>query len=250
MSRTNLKPRGYAGDSEMMRMIYSNDYEGESTFAKLIHKHPIEQPGAEAVRNRRNTITSWINSNRKKRKKEAPLQVLSVACGPANELLDVFTTKTAINELSFTLFDQDSYALLEAARLVDDIEKNIGKKLSLEYLRESVRTMIVAPQLSTRWGQFHLIYSMGLFDYLTPPVAKAVLGKIYQLLMPGGELMVGNFHESNPSRHYMDYWLDWPIYYRSEDDLRELAADINPAELSIDADKTGIQLFFRIKKGA
>ena len=56
MARTNLKPRGYAGDSEMMTMLYSNDYQGDSTFSKLMHKHPVEHPAAQAVRNRRHVI--------------------------------------------------------------------------------------------------------------------------------------------------------------------------------------------------
>ena len=60
MARTNLKPRGYAGDSELMSMIYANDYRGESTFFKLMHKYPLEQPAAQAVRNRRYTIANII----------------------------------------------------------------------------------------------------------------------------------------------------------------------------------------------
>ena len=31
-ARSLLKPRGFAGDSEMMRMIYLNDYQGDTTF--------------------------------------------------------------------------------------------------------------------------------------------------------------------------------------------------------------------------
>ena len=60
---------------------------------------------------------------------------------------------------------------------------------------------------------------MGLFDYLTPPVARAVLARLLDLLAPGGALVVGNFHVANRSRVYMDYWMDWPLYYRSEADL-------------------------------
>ena len=80
MKRTNLKPRGYAGDSEMMRMIYLNDYEGESTFSKMMHKHPLEQPGAEAVRNRKKFISqklSTIKNNYPKLPREK-LKCLSV----------------------------------------------------------------------------------------------------------------------------------------------------------------------------
>jgi extracellular factor (EF) 3-hydroxypalmitic acid methyl ester biosynthesis protein len=246
MARTNLKPRGYAGDSEMMRMLYSQEYEGETTFAKVLHKHAIDQPAAEAVRNRRNTIARWFDSQFE----GEPVRMLSVACGPAYELVDILRRPAVAENLATTLFDQDQYALLEAARRVDDLERDIGKRVSVEYLRESVRTMLVAPRLRDRWGKFDLIYSMGLFDYLTPPVAKAVLARLFQLLNPGGEMMIGNFHVNNPNRRFMEYWLDWVIYHRTEEEFEALASDIPAEETSIELDSTGIQMFLRIRKGS
>ena len=74
---------------------------------------------------------------------------------------------------------------------------------------------------------------MGLFDYLTPPVARAVLEKLYQLLKPGGELMIGNFHVSNPSKYYMEYWADWVLYYRTEEEFRDLPKDPTTAKVSL-----------------
>ena len=56
MARTNLKPRGYNGDSEMMRMIYLNEYQGDSTFGKILHKYSVTQAAAQAVRNRRGEV--------------------------------------------------------------------------------------------------------------------------------------------------------------------------------------------------
>ncbi|GAH98529.1 unnamed protein product, partial [marine sediment metagenome] len=67
-------------------------------------------------------------------------------------------------------------------------------KIEVDYLNASVRTMLATRQLIKEWGQFDFIYSMGLFDYLTPPVATAVLGRLYQLLKPGGDMLIGNFH--------------------------------------------------------
>lgn len=244
MARTNLKPRGYAGDSEMMRMLYAQSFEGDSTFSKLLHKHAVDRPAAEAVRNRRNTIADWFSevSGRNRQR------MLSVACGPAQELDEILRTPGVPERLSITLFDQDQYALLEAARLIDGLERAIDRRVSVEYLRESVRTMLVAPRLRDRWGNFDLIYSMGLFDYLTPPVAKAVLNRLYQLLNPGGEMMIGNFCADNPNRHAMEYWLDWVIYHRTEEEFLELATDLPSDSLTVHTDGTGIQMFLRVTK--
>jgi len=252
MARTNLKPRGYAGDYEMMRMIYANAYEGESTFSKLLHKHPVEQPGAEAVRSRRGYIAGWVREYLRRAGKSAPrrkVHVLSVACGPAFELRNILDSARTSRRLHFTLFDQDQYALLEAAKVVDQLERSLGAKISVEYLRESVRAMLFTKQLQERWGQYQLIYSMGLFDYLSPQIAAAVLAKLYQLLLPGGQMVIGNFHPSNTSRIFMDFWLDWVLIYRTEREFRDLAKDLPGAKISVTSDSTGIQLFLHVTKG-
>lgn len=248
--RTNLKPRGYSGDSEMMRMIYSNDYEGESTFSNLMHKHPLEQPAAEAVRNRRKLIVRMLSNiqNDSPVLPQEKLKVLSVACGAAIEMKDILLSPEDCEKYHFTLLDQDRSALYEAATLVDQMQKNLGAKIEVDYLNASVRTMLATRQLIKEWGQFDFIYSMGLFDYLTPPVATVVLGRLYQLLKPGGDMLIGNFHVSNPSRTYMEYWNDWVIYYRTEEEFVDLLRDVSSMETSISFEDTECQMFLHVKK--
>ena len=179
MARTNLKPRGYSGDSIMMKMIYLNQYEGSSTFGRLMHKHPIEHPAAKAVRNRRKLVAEMLSALKtRKLHSNNKMKVLSVACGPAFELQDVITSPEDGDRFHFTLLDQDENALSEARSQIALIEKKLGRKIEVEFLNESVRTMLKTQELNKMWGSFDYVYSMGLFDYLTPPVAKAVIGKL------------------------------------------------------------------------
>ncbi len=250
MARTNLKPRGYSGDSVMMKMLYFNGYEGETTYYKLLNKHPLEAPAAQAVRNRRGLISRALFQF-KTRYRPTPsrkMKVLSVACGPAFELKDILLTAQDCELYHFALLDQDREALLEAAVNVNQIEKSLDCKISVDYLNESVRTMLSTPQLKRKWGKFQFIYSMGLFDYLTPPVARAVLKKLYELLDVGGEMVIGNFHVSNPSRYYMEYWLDWVLYYRTDEEFLELLEGDSSAEVEVSFEDTGVQMFLRIRK--
>ena len=250
MARTNLKPRGYSGDSVMMRMIYANEYEGESIFSKILNKHPLDHPGAQAVRNRRAIISRKLSEikDRYRNHLEAKCKILSVACGPAFELKDLLSSPDDCDSFHFTLLDQDKYALFEAAILVDQIEKTLGRKIAINYLNESVRTMLGTRHLEEKWGQFDFVYSMGLFDYLTPPVAAAVLKKLYELLRRGGEMVIGNFHVSNPSRYYMEYWLDWVLYYRNESEFKELLGETSSAETVVSFEDTRVQMFLQIRK--
>ncbi|MEW6267139.1 MAG: class I SAM-dependent methyltransferase [Thermodesulfobacteriota bacterium] len=250
MSRTNLKPRGYSGDSEMMRMIYTKEYQGDTIFGRLLHKHPLDHPAAQAVRNRRMMISHTLDEY--SRNNDLPagerIKVLSVACGPAYEVNDLIHNEEDAGKFHFALLDQDRQALNQAANQIFAKQAELKTRISVSYLNDSVRTLLGTPQLKSRWGQFNFIYSMGLFDYLTPPVAAAVLEKLYHLLTPGGEMIIGNFHVGNPSRYYMEYWLDWVLFYREEEDLYNLMKKNWSAEARVFFEETRSQMFMDIKK--
>lgn len=249
-ARATLKPRGYAGDSELMRMVYLNDYQGDSTFSKITHKHAVEHTAAQSVRYRITLITQILH----KLKNFLPLpspdkfKVLSVGCGPAFELKQILKSPQDCANYEFTLFDQDSVALSEAAELTSEIEKKIGTAPAVEYVQGSVRLMLFSRKLKQKWGQFHFIYSMGLFDYLNSRVATAVLDRLYRLLKPGGELVVGNFHVSNSSKYYMQYWGDWVLLHRTKKEFKGLYQNNSCGNVSVLFDDTGSQMFLHVKK--
>ena len=251
MARTNLKPRGYPGDSEIMRMIYLNDYHGDSTFSKLLNKHGVEHTAAQSVRNRVALIVETLFDFQEKNllnDSMDKIKILSVGCGPAIEIQDILRSSDDCKKYHFALLDHDPIALSEAASLIEDIENKLNKKTDVDYIQGSVRTLLFSKSLKEKWGQFHFIYSMGLFDYLTEPVASAVIKKLYQLLKPRGEMIVGNFHRSNPSKCYMDYWCDWPLYHRTEKEFRNLLGNDPLVNASINFENTGSQMFLHIKK--
>lgn len=245
--RTNLKPRGYAGDSQMMRMIYDDAFVGPSVFARFMHRHPLRTPAAQAVRNRCGIVAQAM---RRARERVAPrrARVLSVACGPAQELHEVLRTPADLDGYAFTLLDQDELALDEARATVAGLETGLRGHAELSLRRESVRTMLSAHDPYDQRGQFDLIYSMGMFDYLTQPVAVAVLRKLYDQLAPGGTLLVGNYHPSNPTRTYMEYWMDWVLCYRTEEELRALSRGLPGARTECFMEDARCQLFLEVTR--
>jgi len=250
IARSNLKPRGYPGDSEMMRMIYLNDYQGESTFSKLMQKHAVTHPAAQSVRNRIKLISSIIGRIRNDTvfSTEAKLKILSIGSGSALELQNTLKTPQDCKSFHFSLLDQDSLALSEASVLIEGIKRKFKQDIDVDFLKYSIRTMLLSRQLKEKLGQFHFIYSMGLFDYFTAPVAKALIKRIYQLLAPGGRMIIGNFHVSNPSRYYMEYWCDWFLIHRTEAEFSTLMDDCPSAEISVFFEDTGSQMFLDIHK--
>lgn len=247
LARTNLKPRGYAGDSEMMRMLYEQEARGPTVFSRFLHRHPIASAAAQAVRNRVGLLATLMHEAQE-RSGGRPLRVFSVACGPVRELRDVLATPDDLERFTFTLLDQDRHALGDARAELQGIERRLGAMPAVTMLQESVRTMLRAPKLADLWGQYDFVYTMGLFDYLTTPVAREVLKRLFALLLPGGELVVGNFHVGNPTRVYMDYWMDWSLFYRTEEELSALADGLDAASAEISFEDTRSQMFLRLRK--
>jgi extracellular factor (EF) 3-hydroxypalmitic acid methyl ester biosynthesis protein len=250
MLRTNQKPFGYAGDAEMMKYVYENRYQGDSIFGQLMHKHPVEAPGSQAVRNRRRLVPRTMREVAERFPSRQPFHFFSVAAGPAWELQDVYQTPADVERFRCSLLDQDPHALAAARENVARIEAARGARIDVSWHQESVRTMLRTADLPARFGRHQFVYSMGLFDYLTPPVARAVLRCMYDLLLPGGMLLVGNYHVANPSRVYMEYWLDWALFLRSEESFRALADGLPGASLSLSFDDSRCQMFMAVEKSA
>ncbi len=249
-ARATQKPRGYAGDFGLMQMIYLNNYQGDSTYSKLTHKHAVEHAATQSVRHRIKLIAQLLDNH----KNSSPLlsrgkiKVLSVGCGPAFELKNILKSPRDCLNYHFTLFDQDNAALLRASELIDKIGNRFNSVPEVEYIQGSVRSMLFSRKFEQKWGQYHFIYSLGLFDYLSSRVAKAVLDRLFRILKPGGELVVGNFHVSNPSKYYMAYWGGWHLILRTEENFKSLFQHTPSGKCSVLYDNTGIQMFLRIKK--
>ena len=61
-------------------------------------------------------------------------------------------------------------------------------------------------------------------------------------------MVIGNFHVSNNDRYFLEYWGDWHLIYRTEDELRNLFEDDPTADVNVFFDSSGIQMFLHIKK--
>ena len=252
LRRSNLKPRGYSGDAEMMIMAYENAYVGQHTFSQLMHKHAVETRAAEAVRSRRRLVPRVLREVMERVGELAPrgFHVLSLAAGPATEIEELIRDAADARRFDLSFLDQDPFALNLAAATVRRVEAAHGEPLSVHYLQDSVRTMIRSRDLGGVIGRHHFVYSMGLFDYLSAPVARVVLAKVWEVVRPGGTLLVGNFHASTPTRYHMAYWGDWSLWYRTEATFMALSDGLDCSAARIDFDETGCQMFLRLDKPA
>jgi len=60
-------------------------------------------------------------------------------------------------------------------------------------------------------GEFDLIYSVGLYDYLDTATAQRLTSRLFDALSPGGRLLYANFAPDIHSVGYMDAAMDWRL---------------------------------------
>ena len=98
--------------------------------------------------------------------------------------------------------------------------------------------------------EYDLIWSAGLFDYFNDKLFVKLTNRYFKFLKKGGELIIGNFSENNPSRGLMEVLCQWYLYHRSEEKLIELAlkAGVPKENIEVRSEETGINLFLHIFK--
>ncbi len=272
------KPNGYAGDAQMMTFIYRNQFEGKSPFGMLLHKHAVSTKACQAVRNRKLFLTQEIV-------KVSGGKILSLAAGPAQEireLLDVYKDDNyrflALDHdmdtlKTYDISDRDprfKYALANAFQIISGNYLTARPRRMMEQFcspRKDFRGLRFAfsplkyEMNYLQKDSFDLIYSSGLYDYIrTFPLddskgTVALTKNLFDLLKPGGTLVVGNFTYGNPVdlKFVMEYVYHWFLFYRDEQDMLEFARAIPEAaieEIQVVKESLGINYFLRITKKA
>ncbi|MEZ4226389.1 MAG: hypothetical protein R3B13_35920 [Polyangiaceae bacterium] len=241
------KPLGYAGDYEMMNMLYREHAEGPTLFARALNVYGAQEPAARANINRLEYLGERISEATRQR--EGRIRIASIGCGPAQEISKLLREQPELGpRLEVALIDQERRAIGYCERSLGPIAAQTGAKV--QFIEESVRRLLTAKKLSQTLGPRELIYSAGLFDYLNARSVSALLSALYEALVDGGSLYVGNVAAHNPTRHFMEYCLDWFLIHRSPEDLIEFASALTPTPNSMDVESEplGVNLFLHVTK--
>jgi extracellular factor (EF) 3-hydroxypalmitic acid methyl ester biosynthesis protein len=212
------KPRGYAGDFLTIEWMYQNDPQGAGRLGPILDRCFLSVAASRAVQNRRGLLAGHIQ-DALQRAEGRTAQITSMACGPAEELFDVFETLEDKSRMRATLIDIDWQALAFVSDHADRLKLRRQLELvngNLVYLATGRQKLDLKPQ--------DLVYSIGLIDYFNDKFVIALLNYVHTLLRPGGKVVLGNFHTSNPDKVLMDYILDWKLIHRTEEDMNRLFA--------------------------
>jgi hypothetical protein len=217
--RAFSKPRGYAGDAVMMDYIYGLGEAPEVAYratplGRAIFSHMSSRPAARAVRYRRRLLAGLIDATADRGGKA----VFALAAGHLREV-EISRAMQRGRITNFVAMDQDAASLSVVAADY--------AHLGVRTAKGSVRH-ILSGKLTP--GQFDLVYAAGLFDYLSVPAATALTCKLFDLIRPGGTLLIPNFKTGARDTGYMETFMAWHLIYRDHDDMRALAAAL-PGDL-------------------
>ncbi|AFE07246.1 MCP methyltransferase, CheR-type [Corallococcus coralloides DSM 2259] len=204
------RPRGYAGDAALIDYLYMDHAADELHAGREIYRYMHGQPSARSVRERRELLARMMDETAGRRPDG---RVLSVACGHLREAESSrAVAERRLQEL--IAFDQDPVSLAEISRLHPGgiVRPVCG----------SVRSLLAG---KAAFKDLDFAYSAGLYDYLSDSVAARLTALLFQMLRPGGRLLVANFAVHPPETGYMEAFMDWWLTYRDEDGMRDLLAE-------------------------
>ncbi len=228
--RALLKPLGYAGDYQMIDYIYTHKVSDKKNCRKWdLYFHRQHAP--IAVRNRKEYFKQTMAEIVLRHQGE--LELLNVANGPARDLAELYAGLNSA-KLKTTCIDMDAQAI-EYAK-----EMTAGYEDSIEFIHRNIFKF-------TPEKKFDVIWSAGLFDYFDDKTFVFILNRFLGWLKEGGEIIIGNFSDHNPSRAYMELFGEWFLNHRSESHLIELAKKAGAIRCLVEKEPMGVNLFLRAK---
>jgi extracellular factor (EF) 3-hydroxypalmitic acid methyl ester biosynthesis protein len=250
------KPLGYAGDYRMMELCFVQALSGDSLFGRFLHSMAQSYTLVRAV-----VAREAVMREAARKAIEAPgtgpVRILALAAGPSLELRRLLEEVTSLSRpVELILLDQDpsahEAAHCQLTRIL--LERHRGMlPVTVRCLHFSVRQLIrpVGPQeldVRSSLSQLDLVYSAGLYDYLSDPVASRLTQILHSLVRPGGRVLVGNLVETPDSTWIMEYVLGWRLHYRDEGTMMALGAHLSPSprHLGVVMDATGRCLFLDV----
>ncbi len=249
--RTLQKPLGYAGDYEMVNMMMRDPYEGASLFAKAFNVCALSRPPIVAHRNRLHYLADKLTQETvRKRAAGERTKILTIGCGPAHEVRMFLRDQLCSDQADFTLVDFDAETLDHTGRALADLKRSHGRSTGIELVKRSVQQMLKQSAKVAKGSggdQYDLIYCAGLFDYLPDPVCRSLIGLFDNLLAPGGVQLVTNV-DTHTSRREMEYFLEWHLIYRNTEAMKALLPPrIQPDNVSVFREPSGINIFLEIR---
>src|SRR5437763_308443 len=233
-------PRGYPGDFETVEYLcHGRSRAEQGTIEDICETYSLTRSIAQQHRNKVGHQAARIM--RTLLDKPGTARVFSIACGSCPDLRRIAAhLPSLLGEL--WLNDNDSEALTFSARALQQVHGRV-------HLRPGNAIKVVR-KTAQHGLKFDLVLAGGLFDYLPDEHATYLIKHAWSLLDEGGVFFFTNIARGNPYRPLIEYFGDWFLIERSEDDVLRLcdAAGIAREAVAITREETGLTLSIEVRR--
>jgi extracellular factor (EF) 3-hydroxypalmitic acid methyl ester biosynthesis protein len=243
--RSFAKPLGYPGDFRIMNQVYDWQRVGNTAYEMLLHRTGLEV--AECIKTRMQVVRSHIHDIVRQEDASRAARILSLGCGSAREVQTFLESHGGLNRpAEFTLIDQEEAALRYAHERTYPYLLASQGRVDLQCLHISFMDVLRDGGGLNFIPSQDLIYSVGLFDYLTERRAIGLIRRLYDKLIPGGLMIIGNMNETALSNLWpMEFITDWSLAYRDEPQMLAWAEGLPASRAWTDTEPTGrVRLLF------
>lgn len=252
------KPLGFAGDYRALQKLIEPPFDGPTLYASLLNAWLVLSPAGTAYRHRLSLLEQELDAQSLRCHDEGhDLRVLSIGCGAANEIARFVANNDLCNSAEITLADFNPETIAFARTQVTKAQQQHWRLARISYVTTSIQALVADEARMCRRGLaalgpvarmagYDFIYCAGLFDYFSDRVCQRLLTMMYQMLAPGGRIVVCNFTPANPIRAFMKYVLDWSLIHRTQEELARLApAD---AQASLSLSPGGVEVYLHLTR--
>ena len=240
MNHARIWPQGYQGDYKMLDRIYKNIPLSEG-IGSFIDCYFLDYSLSRAVRGRLLKAKEILTQEFLKKKDQS---FFDIGCGSSRDLFEM--SATIINsDIRVACIDIDEDALrFSMERLT---YAGLGDLIQLR--KYNVARMINRARNLKEFGAQDIIYSAGVFNYLPDSLILNLLGALYDLLNPGGKMIIA-FEDAEQYRRQEVHWLvNWDSFLqRAEPDCRALFSASGFPAVDIRRDETGVIMFCTLEK--
>lgn len=213
--RAFAKPRGYAGDAELLDYMYGTEHDWDpppmTALGRRLHHWTTQSSACQGVKSRRGIIAGYIDQLQWSINRP---HVMSLGSG---HLREAEISSAIIRQQLGRLVAIDSDAL--SLELVD---RQYGR-YGAESVHASAREILSG---RVDLDSFDLIYSSGLCDYLNDTMSQRLAVELFDRLNPGGTLLLTNFVNDIEGVGYMETFMDWNLVYRDRIGMMKMSARI------------------------
>lgn len=244
------KPLGYPGDYTIMNYFYNfhNRYLGNSSYEKFINYYSCNIPDALSVVKRKDFFRKKIL---KTLHTKNSARILSIGSGPGRELIELTQEGRVTKPLHFVCLDFEERALDYMRREIKKVDSKKRTHLNLKFINRNLLGLIKDKNIKSELGKYDLIYSSGLFDYLSDKVASKILETLCELLDKEATLIICNADEKNAKhRGYYEMLGDWQLNYRTQEGMLSWTKGIQSTQdiKFIRPDRKNLFLYLSLKR--